>query len=70
MILSPRQPRKGRGLAHGNVTQRDRQEVWDAVDQAASSIGNYPIDWGTVIFWIVVVVVGFWLLGKIIQFFE
>jgi hypothetical protein len=42
----------------------------DAVDQAASSIGNYPIDWGTVIFWIVVVVVGFWLLGKIIQFFE
>lgn len=39
-------------------------------DQTATAVGNYPINWGAVAVWGIIIFVGFWLLGKILTFFE
>lgn len=40
------------------------------VDHTSTVIGNYPINWGAVVVWGIVIFVGFWLLGKIGTFFQ
>jgi hypothetical protein len=39
-------------------------------DQTATAIGNYPINWVAVAMWGIVIIVGFWLLGRILAFLE
>jgi hypothetical protein len=39
-------------------------------DQTATAIGNYPINWGAIVMWGIIIFVGCWLLGMKAQFFE